>query len=89
VVTYGQSQAEKLAAENEVCRQIVREVANLGISQRQALFVMYLMATELENGEHMKALTRLVRELGGDDLFLIGKPLVDVEMGGTHGTIDG
>ena len=87
-MTYGQSQAEKAAEENEVCRQIVREIANLGINQRQVLLVMYLMATEVENVEHMKALTHLIRELGDDDLFLIGKPIIDTEVGGTDGTID-
>lgn len=80
VVMYGQAQSEKLAEENQVCRQIVREVNNFGISQRQAMMVMYLLASELENVEHMRALTKLIRELGSSELFLIGAPEPDHEV---------
>ena len=73
-VRYGQSEAEKMAEENKICRQIVREINNFGISQRQALMIIYLLAQELENIEQMRAITQLTRELGGDELFLIGKP---------------
>lgn len=86
LVHYGQTQTEKLAAENEVSRQIVREINNFGISQNQALMVMYLLASELENIEHMRAITRLIRELGGNELFLIGQPELDVEPGGPDGS---
>jgi hypothetical protein len=84
---YGQAQSEKRAEENAVCRQIVREINNFGVSQRQALLVIHLLASELENIEHMRAITKLVRELGGDDLFLIGAPQPDSEVnGGDDGT---
>jgi hypothetical protein len=84
---YGQAESEKRADENNVCRQIVREINNFGISQRQALLVIHLLASELENVEHMRAITRLVRELGGGDLFLIGAPEPDKEVeGGNDGT---
>ena len=86
-VLYGQAQSEKRAEENNVCRQIVKEINNFGITQRQSLMVMYLLASELENVEHMRAITRLVRELGGEDLFLIGTPEPDKEIaGGNDGT---
>jgi hypothetical protein len=85
-IRYSQSQSEKLADENEISRQIVREINNFGITQRQTLMVIYLLAVELENHDHMRALTRLVRELGGEELFLIGQPEPDVEAGGTDGT---
>jgi hypothetical protein len=78
---YGQAQSEKRAEENNVCRQIVREINNFGITQRQTLMLMYLLASELENVEHMRTLTRIVRELGGSDLFLIGTPEPDREIG--------
>jgi len=84
---YGQAQSEKWAQENEICRQIVREINNFGISQRQSLMVIYLLAVELEDIEKMRALTRLVRELGKDDLFLIGASEPDCEIaGGNDGT---
>ena len=77
---YGQAASEKRAEENQVCRQIVREINNFGISQRQTLMLIHILATELENVEHMRAITRLVRELGGNDLFLIGTPEADSEV---------
>ena len=74
-VRYGQMQSEKRAEENEHCRQIVREI-NLqgGLTQRQTLLLIYLLASELENVDQMRAITKLVRELGGEDLFIIGGP---------------
>lgn len=71
-VRYGQMRSEQMAEENKVCRQIVKEINNFGITQRQTLMVMYLLAAELENVDQMRAITKLVRELGGDELFLIG-----------------
>lgn len=65
---------------------MVREINNFGITQRQALFLIYLLASELENIEQMKSITKLVRELGGEDLFISGKPEVDQEIGGDDGT---
>lgn len=87
-VHYGRSQAEKMAEENAVARQIVQQITNFGVSQRQVLMVMYLLASELENVEHMRALTSLIRQLGADDLFLIGRPILDGEIGGQDGTLD-
>lgn len=85
-VLYGESESEKRAEENNVCRQMVREINNFGISQRQALFLIYLLASELENIEQMKSITNLVRELGGDDLFISGRPEPDHEItGGNNG----
>lgn len=71
---YGQTPGEKRAEENRICRDIVREVINFGISQRQMLLVIYLLAMELENVEHMQEISALIRDLGGDELFLIGSP---------------
>jgi len=71
-VRYGQMRSEQMAEENKVCRQIVKEINNFGITQRQTLMVIYLLAAELENVDQMRAITKQVRELGGDELFLIG-----------------
>lgn len=85
-VLYGQASSERRAEENTICRQIVKEVNNFGVTQRQTLMVIYLLASELENGEQMRSITKLVRELGGDDLFLIGTQEPDNEtMGGNDG----
>lgn len=72
VSLYGQTTNERRADENRVCRQIVHEVTNFGVTQRQILFVIYLLAAELENIEHMKIITKLIRELGGEQMFISG-----------------
>lgn len=72
-VHYGQLESEKHAEENNACRQIVDEISRFGISQRQRLFVIYLLALELENIDQMKTITSAVRELEGNDVFIIDR----------------
>lgn len=86
-VLYGKTESEAAAEENLVARQIVREITNFGVSQRQMMLIVYLLAMELENVEHMRALTKVVRDLGGDGMFIIGNPEPDHEIdGGASGT---
>lgn len=82
IVRYGQTDAEKVAEENQSCRQIVHEINNFGINERQRLFIIYLLSMELENVEHMQVLSSVVRELGGREIFLIDRE----EKDGTIGT---
>ena len=42
------------------CREIVKEVRNFGVSQRQLLYLIYLLSRELENREVMVALTKAI-----------------------------
>lgn len=73
-VKYGQAMSsEGLAEEKQTCRQIVREISNFGVSERQRLFIIYLLAMELEDVSAMKQLTDTVRVLGGSELFLIDR----------------
>jgi len=69
-VRYGQMKSERMAEENNVCRQIVREISNFGVSQRQQLLVIYLLALELEDNDMMATITSFIRELAGKDLFV-------------------
>lgn len=46
----------------QACRDIVLEIRNFGISQRQLVYLIYLLALELENTEVMRALTEVVGE---------------------------
>ena len=78
---YGQAQSEKVAEENQLCREMIREINNFGVSQRQLMMLIHLLSSELENIEHARAITRLVRDLGGSELFLIGTPEHDHEVG--------
>lgn len=72
-VHYGQTDSEKLAQEKQVCRQIVKEIGNFGISQRQQMFIIYLLSLELENVEHMQELTAAIREMAGESLFIVDR----------------
>ena len=42
------------------CREIVREIKDFKISQRQTLYLIYLLALEIENRETMMALVKAV-----------------------------
>lgn len=78
---YGSLGSEKRAEENRLCRQVTKEISNLEVSQRQRTLIIYLLALELENIEHMRAIADLVKELAGKDLFLS-------QEGETDGSID-
>ena len=60
---YGQTTSEKIAEENQACRQVVKEIGNFGVSDRQRLFIIYLLAMELEDVEAMRSITSLVRDV--------------------------
>jgi hypothetical protein len=73
-VRYGEFDSEKSAEENNACRQIVKEINNFGINERQRMFIIYLLGLELENTEHMRQVTTMARELGKErDMFLTDK----------------
>jgi len=44
------------------CRQIIRQIKDYGVNQRQILYLVYLLSLELENRETMLALTKAVGE---------------------------
>ncbi len=71
--TYGQLTSEKLAKENEDCRKIVKEVLNIGLTQRQQMFLIYLLSMELENIEYVQTMTSVIKELAGDEIFISNK----------------
>lgn len=67
---YGQLTSEKLAKENEECRKVVHEILNIGVSQRQLMFLIYLLSLELENIEYVQALADVIKEIAGDQIFI-------------------
>jgi len=69
-VRYGKLPSEKLAEENQTCRQIVKNISEFGVTQRQMTMIIYLLALELENTEQMQVITQTVKELCGKELFL-------------------
>jgi hypothetical protein len=44
----------------QACRDILVEIKNFGVNQRQILYLIQLLAMELENGEAMRAITKAV-----------------------------
>lgn len=60
---YGQTDSEKEAAEMFQCRQIVQEVINFGVNQKQLLRIIKLLALELENREVMEAVVQATKKL--------------------------
>ncbi len=70
---FGQLDSEKLAEEKLICRQIVNEIGNFGITERQRLAIIHMLSLELEDVEAMQAISALVRELGSDSLFIVDR----------------
>ena len=68
--TFGKLSSEKAAEENEECRKIVKEILNVGLTQRQQMFLIYLLSLELENINYVKDLTDVIKEIAGDEIFV-------------------
>jgi len=66
---FGQFQSERFAAESQVARQIVSEIGNFGINERQRWLIIHQLALELENPHEMREVIGLIKELKSD-LFL-------------------
>ena len=67
---YGQIESEKRAQENSLCRQIVKEISDFGISDRQRLFIIYLLGLELERHDHMHEVVSAVKNIEDSQLFV-------------------
>lgn len=68
--SYGQTQSEKLAQDSKTAREIVKEIGNFGINDRQRWLIIYCLSMELENIDEMKEMTGFIRQLKGGDLFI-------------------
>ena len=58
---YGETPAEAEAREMLKCRQIVAEITGFGVSQREILRIMHLLALELEDRETMVDLSERIK----------------------------
>jgi len=83
-IFYGQMQSEKIAYDNNQARQIVSEINQFGINDRQRWLIIYQLSLELENIDEMKDMTSHIKELKGDTLFISkiygGDDMQDKEM---------
>lgn len=69
-VRYGQLKSEKIAEENDVCRKIAKEISQFGITERQRLFLIHVLAMEIEDVTIMQELTACIKELTNSNIFL-------------------
>jgi hypothetical protein len=60
------------------CREIVKEIKTFGINQRQLLYLIQLLALEIENREVMQALVKAVGE-GREKIQISGLILPEQE----------
>jgi hypothetical protein len=58
----GQTETEQWANETLKSRQIVSEILKFGVSQRQILGIIKLLAMELEDREALVAISSVVKE---------------------------
>jgi len=70
---YGTMPSEKIAEENRIARDIVKEISTFGITERQRIMIMYLLSLEIENVDDMKQFSSFIKEKKGNDLFLTGR----------------
>jgi hypothetical protein len=61
VKRYGSTEEEANATDSLKCRQIVKAITDFGINEQQKLKVIYLLALELENRDHLQDITALVK----------------------------
>ncbi len=53
--------ADEIAKQNMQCREIVKEITDFGVNQRQIYFLMYLLSLNLENLKNMRELSSILR----------------------------
>jgi len=63
---YGSLESDKIAEENETCRQIAREISRFEVTDRQRVVLLYLLALELENRDWFVPITTTIREVAHD-----------------------
>jgi len=66
---YGQLDSERKAEEFLECRNIVSELINFGLSQRQFYMLIYLLSHEIEDVEVSQVMGTFIRDIS--EKFLI------------------
>jgi hypothetical protein len=67
---FGQLNSEIVATENQTCRDIVKEILNFGVNQRQLLYIIRLIALELENLDDTREIIGLIDSLEKNDRLI-------------------
>lgn len=61
---------EKDLKESMEAREIVSEIMNFGVSQKQILYIMHDLAMELENANHIRRIRNLLQEITDEGLVI-------------------
>ena len=66
---YGSTSSEKVAKDASKCRMIIHEINSQSpLNEEQKLKFIYLMSLELENNNHMKQISSLIKRLESNDV---------------------
>ena len=63
VKKYGTSKEENDVQDMVKCREIVQEILNFGVNQRQLLKIAYLLSLELENRDDLVTVSGCIQEI--------------------------
>ena len=63
VKKYGTTKEENDVQDMIKCREIVQEILNFGVNQRQLLKIAYLLSLELENRDDMVTISGCIQEI--------------------------
>jgi len=66
---YGTTEIEEHAEQSQRAHEIVQEILNFGVTQKQLLLIIKRLALNLENGSHMKQLAKLADKCIKDGLI--------------------
>lgn len=59
---YGTTNSELESSQNQQCREIVKEILDFGINQKQLFKIIYLLSLELENISLLKQITDVMSQ---------------------------
>lgn len=68
---YGKTKSEEDLEQILQCREIVKEILNFGVNQRQILMLVQFLGQELERHEDMVAVVTLARDLLREENVLL------------------
>ncbi len=66
----GEFKSERDVKENQLSRDIVKEILNFGVNDRMILLIIHQLALNLESIENMKILTQTIRDLNSDTFII-------------------
>lgn len=73
----GKIELELSKEKKQICRDIVKEINNFGIDQRQKLFIIELLSLELESRDAMLMLTKVISDIRDKKIVNKSKLITD------------